>query len=232
MLKVPGYIERSGVRGAPVTYEWSAGLDMVIAEKPPANLKKAVDALSVNATYALAVGVAEWLRWRLDGVSARKETARYIEALWAADVDDTYLTGEPEPSGDEDEAANGALCGAEALVSTATNYARANHPNRGKSTAGLAAFVRHTLPDPKPFDAWLKETLTRFAQTYPYNRKNPGPIVPRAFLDPAVPIELSQVARLLDEQLQSISPKGNPYLASVKELEDRGFDGTPYRYRE
>ena len=233
MLKLLRYIENSGVVSEPISYKWEPMLHMELAEKPPRNVKNAVEDVACNATFTFALGVAEWLWWRLSRLTTRVDARLYIEALWAASVDRRYLKKKrPEQAGDRSDPANGALCGAEVLLSVATTDARMNHPDRGKSFAKLTTVVRYTMPDTKPFDAWLKTTLDRFAKAFPYDAAKPGgPIVPRVFLDPDVPIDMKAISKLLDEQLQAIDYKNNPFLATPDELKAAGFEGTPYRYK-
>jgi hypothetical protein len=234
MLEMPSYIQDSGIVGAPIAYKWKPFLYQALADKSPRNLQKAVDEISCNGTIALAIGIVEILWWRLKGLGNRRETIQYVEALWAWSIDRRYLKKDvPEQERvDRGHRVDGVLAGAEVKLFTATTNATVDDPARGKSFAGLAAIVRYTMPNPKFFDSWLKQTVERFVPAFPYDPDKPeGMVVPRRFLDPTVAITKKAVPGLLDEQLQSIDYKDNSFLRSPAELQAAGFEGTPYRYK-
>jgi hypothetical protein len=234
MLEMPSYIRDSGIVGAPITYKWKPYLHIALADKAPRNLMKAVEELSCNATKCVAIGVAEMMWWRLKGLGDRRETILYIEALWAWAVDVRYLKKDaPDQEGiDRSNPSDGALGGTEVKLFSATMDASLDDPERGKSFAGLVAVVRHTMPDSKFFESWLKQTLQRFTKAFPYDSDDPyGLVVPRRFLDPGVPINKKAIPDLLDEQLRSIDHDDNPFLRTPTELKAAGFEGTPYRYK-
>lgn len=233
MLQVPSYIDRSGIVGLPIQYKWKSHLHMTLADKAPKNIQTVIQSISCNATFSLSLGIGEWLIWRLHGISNRVvATNCYVEALWASSVDDRYLKVQipPQPK-DQSDPATGPLYGIEAKLFRAATNASLNHPERAKATAGVVSIVRYTLPDTTAFDDWLKTTLARFGHAFSYDNDIPkGVIVPRKWLDPGVPLDVTAIPELLDRQLHDMDYEQNPFLASPTELKAAGFQGEPYRY--
>src|SRR5580704_1742197 len=91
MLKVPVFIQRSGAVGAKIGYKWRACLEVHLVEKTPRNLQSLFQSVSCRATFALDLGIGEWLAWRLHGVASEPRTLFYLEALWASSIDERYL---------------------------------------------------------------------------------------------------------------------------------------------
>jgi len=232
MLKAPSYIAESGVCGSPLKYSWKPDQDVRIRDTYSKNIEQIVLKTALRPSLAIGIAVGEWMIWRLEGVSPYKRAGKYVEALWARTVDELYLKVDHlEPEKDVGDPAVGPLLALEHtlyLMLVNTTY---DEPDRGKSVAQLAALVRYTLTDTSQFDSWLKRILQLLNKTFALDSENPGgPILPRAFLDPNHAIDLEKAPRLLDEQLQSIDPKGNPFLASPQQMRDAGFEGTPYRF--
>jgi hypothetical protein len=199
----------------------------------PKRIGKVVQGMSLRASLSLGIGIGEWLLWRLNGLSPYRQSLQYVEALWARTVDYRYLKTDrldrPEDNGDP---AVGPLLGLEHGLYIMMMDSTLDHPDRGQSVAQLVPLVRYTLTDASPFDKWLQVTLRRFSDNFAFDPQNRGgSFVPRAFLDPEIPIDTTQISHLLDEQLRSIDYRGNPFLATPEEMLAAGFKGTPYRYQ-
>ena len=232
MLTSPKYIEDAGIKGSPVTYSWKPYQGIAIASTYPKNFEKLVRGLTLRATLVLGVGIGEWLRWRLDGLTSYQRCSQYVEALWTRTVSRLYLKNDhlerPEDKGDP---AIGALLALEQGLYNMLVKVSYDEPDRAQSVAELVPLVRYTMKDTSKFDDWLKTVLKRFIDNFKIDDDNRGgDLVPRAFLDPAVPIDPDAVPKLLDEQLCQIKWKGNPFLATPNEMLAQGFDGKPYRY--
>jgi hypothetical protein len=233
MLSIPKHIEKSAIIGVPISYKWKASYQVVLIDKVPRNLVKAIHGLSCTATFSLVLGIGEWLLWRLQGMTDYQQVYHYVEALWAATIDEKYLKERelPTPKDRKEDPAYGALYGLEEELFTVTTNALLNHPERAKTAAGLVTFVRYTLPNTDAFDAWLQESLKRFADKFPYDIDNPeGVIVPRRFMELDVDLSEDSIPNMLEEQLRSIQYEQNPFLMSPNELKASGFEGEPYRF--
>jgi hypothetical protein len=226
------YIEEAAISGADVTYRWKVHQGTELIESFSKNIASTVMELSLRANFALAIGVAEWIVWRLDSPSRYPQLTLYVNSLWARTVDKAYLKVNclDTPPRDGNPAIEPMIATEDALY-TAFRKSTQNHPERGAAVAGLVSLVRYTLPDAGKLDDWLRQTLGRFAEHFRFDPVNrPGTIVPRAFLDPATPVDPAAIPTLLDEQLRQIEWQGNPFLASPGEMRAAGFAGTPYRY--
>ena len=69
MLSIPAYIQASGTVKSQIEYQWKPYKGTELIEKFSQNLADAVSKTSLRANFSLAVGVAEWLVWRLDSRS-------------------------------------------------------------------------------------------------------------------------------------------------------------------
>jgi hypothetical protein len=233
MQSMPKYIKNAGIIAKPIEYKWEPDLDMKLYMRVSRNLMTLMDGLSCEATFTAGIGIGEWLLWRLEGLSTYAQVYLYCDALWARTVNKRYLKVICMDVPDDDgEPISGPLYALENKLFAVATDAVSNDPERPKSIAELVMLVRYTLPNPEPFDAWLKTTISRLSKVFPYNKDNPHTaIVPRKFLDPEVPIDLHAVPIYLDEQLQQIEYTNNPFLASPEELKAAGFEGEPYRYK-
>jgi hypothetical protein len=232
MLQPPPYITASGVCTSPVGYSWRPDQDVSIIEAYPKNIEHLVGDISLRASLTLGIGVAEWMMWRLDGRSAYNRVNLYINALWARTVDKLYLkVSHLEKAKDTGDPILGPLLALELALYGVLVKTTLDHPERGRSVAEMVSLVRYTLTDQTEFDHWLGLTLGRFLEHYRLNPKNRGgALVPRAFLDPNVAVDPSQVALFLDDQLRNVERVDNPFLATADEMMAAGFKGTPYRY--
>jgi hypothetical protein len=231
-MTIPRYVLDSGVSKQPIAFAWSPYKGVTLVERFPERIAEIVRRLSLRANFSLAIGIGEWLAWRLDAHSNYPQLAQYIEALWARSVDKAYLRinslDTPSDTGDR---VQGALTAMEDALYTAFRKATQNHPERGAATAGLVSLVRYTLIEAKQFDEWLKATLSRFQEQFSLDPNNRvGSLVPRAFLDPSVKIENAAAAEYLDAQLREIDPVGNPFLNSPEQARAAGLSGEPYRF--
>jgi len=232
MLARPKYIEDAGILGSPVSYSWKPYQGIAIAATYPKNVEKIVRGLTLRATLVLGVGIGEWLRWRLDGLTSYHQCPRYVDALWARTVNGLYLKNDhlerPEDKGDP---AMGAMLALEQGLYNLLVKVSYDEPERAQSVAELIPLVRYTMKDTLAFDNWLKVLLKRFSDNFKIDEDNRGgSLVPRGFLDPTVPLNPESVPKRLDEQMRQIEWKGNPFLASPKEMLAEGFEGKPYRY--
>lgn len=232
MLEIPSYIAAAAIAGAPLDYQWKPDQDIEIVSSYSQNIEKLVSALALRATLSLALGIGEWMTWRLDGLSTYRQCGLYLEAIWARTVDKAYLKNSkgaiPKDTGDPTV---GPLLALELAIQGVFVRTTRDGPERGKGVAELVSLVRYTLPGKSEFDNWLRDIIKKLEDSYQISSNGrAGPIVPRAFLDPAKPVDPAAIPTLLDEQLKQIEWQGNPFLASPDEMRSAGFAGTPYRY--
>lgn len=233
MLSIPKHIKESGIIAAPIGYKWKASHQVVLMDKVPRNMERAIHGLSCKATFSMVLGVGEWLLWRLHGLTDYEQVYHYVEALWAATIDENYLKEEelPTPKDKIVNPAYGALYGLEEELFNVTTDASLNDPERAKSAAGFVSFVRYTLPETEAFDSWLQESIRRMADKFPYDKDHPdGVIIPRSFMNLSVALNEDSIPQLLDQQLKLIAPEQNPFLFNPEELKASGFEGEPYRF--
>jgi hypothetical protein len=231
MFDIPPYIANARVVDRPIEYDWKPYLGMELIQSYSTTIESLANRIAIRATLTLGLGIAEWMLWRIDAKSHHPQVFFYWDALWTATIAGGYLeSDEPVRTKDTGDKVEGPLRALEQLLADLLTKATLDLPERGKSVAQLVTLVRYTLPHPGDFDSWLKAVLDRFTKSYPYDPDDPGPKVPRAFLNPAVTPDEVKVPVLLDEELQTIDWRGNPFLATPEKMVEAGFEGTPYRY--
>lgn len=230
MLTVPDHIRDAGVVGAPVNYQWQ-GTDAYNRERPA--LLAAFQSVSIRGTLALATGIAEWVAWRLDGLSDYRAPLDFIEAVWAGNVAPQYVIEwdwerEPPLEGPVERPLHH-VC--ELLVSALDYSNPADATSASQWSIYLTFLARHVLPDVEPFDAWFVGVLARLQATNSRDRGDPmGEPVPRSALELDRPFDRSRAPELLDAFLAGLDSARNPYLRSAQKMIAKGFQGVPYRY--
>ena len=226
-LTISDYIDQTGNVGAPVTHVWEGdGLNYFARESPP--LQGQFVLITFRGVAAIALGTAEWIAWRFEGVSPSVDLLDYIEACWAGLIDSLYRK---EWNWPKDAKIEGPVDRPLAqtcytlneimrLISVSSNGA-------ASKSIYLIYLARHVLPRKPPFERWLKTTLTRMGELYDRDTIGPlGPPVPRQALDPA--FAPKQAPELLRAFLAGLKPGVNPYLRTPDEMTALGFKGKPY----
>lgn len=243
--EAPSYIQDAGVIRAPINYKWNNDLALKFSAARDQNLRlsDALGSLSVKATIATGIAIAEWIIWRFEGYADLSDALRRIDAAWASVIDPAYTKDLDFELTDEDDFHDREIVkgpteiALDLLGNLSTRYMGASTYVRGP-VVRLAMLARHLMPDKKAFDHWLSETLRHAAGAFPanpafdedagtYDASHEKP-VPREFFDPSFAYSEAAANRILQDFLRTLDPATNPYLRSPEEMKAKGFKGTPY----
>lgn len=192
MPTIPPYIEKANVRGTKISYTWSKAKKEYDNPVPTMASFRLINNLSFNAALALALGIAEWIAWRLDGLSDDKSLFEFIEKGW-----ETELKQEPRPKleGYADRFDNkpeiGPLYHAQSTLSRILKNYEIKSTGIYQDVIYLKWLAEAVLPSKSAFDAWYKTTVERFNKKFQRAKYDKsanydfyGKPVPREALDP------------------------------------------------
>jgi len=241
MLSQPTWINFGGADRGQLRYLWDdARVDDDFTEDASAVLSAALK-MSARARMVLAVGLYEWIVWRLDGLHTREEPRQVLEAAWCAIVDPRYLAY-------FDLARTEWVGPVEGPLWCAMAYLRHGLP-RGYDLEGdlydamelLYLLAMHVAPKPGSVQGWLAPILDRLVQNYPVQPEDDyedlfghrigehlGPLIGRDALDPRLALDPERDRQFLMEVLAAARDTENPFLATAEDLEEDGFEGDPY----
>lgn len=228
-LKIPKYIELTGIVDTPITHDWDNANPLKAYYCEDSRLEHRIAGTSDRGVIALSAGFAEWVAWRMQKHVADPVLFQLIEAIWASIVDWRYI----RPFGLlKREEWNGPLGGP---IWAAANLLRkvkkliSGNEFAWPEAVCLSYLVLHVIPDPKPFKDWRRFAIRRLVATYPQNKDDLlGEPVPREITDPDFEYKPEMAKDLLGSFLEKIDPSENPYLSAPKEMLEAGFKGTPY----
>lgn len=230
-LPIPKYIKAANIQNNILRYTWDDWkLEDIYADLSDEELYDRVEELPYRAALALTIGCAEWVIHRLDGVSNDRIPHLYVEAAWAAVIDDKYLS-EWQPTFEEWMGPiRGPLSVALLIICEAVGTL-VHETEQAVPVLYIGNLAEHVLPDAEPFLAWREQVLERLLQLYPWNSdESLGEVVPREALDPVFPFKLELTESLIRDFLAGLDYQANPFLVSPEEMQESGFEGTPYRF--
>src|SRR5450432_2857561 len=90
MLTMPRYINALDIRGKIIEAEISQPKINVLIDADLPVVELATFRATERAKIGYAAAVAEWIAWRLEGVSDVTDLLHFAEAMWVANVDYRY----------------------------------------------------------------------------------------------------------------------------------------------
>jgi hypothetical protein len=225
-LKIPTYIQKSGIVSVPISYKWNSniGLHYYAAKDMNIRLYESIDASNFKAKMSIAVAVTEWIVWRFYGQVNLEDALFRVEAAWASSIDSNYINDLSLKMTKDDniDSIGGALELALCLLGEIdSRYANGNIFLAGR-IVNQTMLARHLMPNKKVFNDWLSLIFQRTAKLFPrgakydrrigtYDASHEKP-VPRDFFDPAFKYTETAAQEAVRAFLQSLDPKQNPYL--------------------
>ncbi len=233
------YIDKAGIRTPQLRFVWDEWNVKSTYQPARAEEVARLQTLSKRANCALTIAVGEWILARFEGMDADPDPAMFLEAAWAANVDNRYAHEIEIVDNEWRGPVRGPISMALTFVIDAL-FAEEAGPNSSMNPAWAACFARHVLPRSDAFDTWLEVCLERLEAFYPAPPEdnadwfepelNYGPPPPVEVFNPDVPFDTTQADGLIDRYLRSLAPTTNEFLATPSEMADLGFEGVPYRY--
>lgn len=234
-----GYIDRAHINQPQLRFFWDEWNVRPTYEAVRPEEVERLARLSWRANCALTIGIAEWILARFEGMDADPDPAHFLEAAWAANVDERYAYEIDIVDAEWRGPVRGPISMALTFVQDAL-FAEEAGPNSAMNPAWAARFARHVLPDTAAFDAWFSFCLARLEPLYPAVDENAqdwfepahdgGALVPAEALDPDHVFDPARTDALIDRFLRSLDPARNEFLATSQEMADLDFEGVPYRH--
>ena len=155
---------------------------------------------------------------------------QYLEAAWAAVINDRYLDPWEPPDEDWLGPIRGPLSIAMLIIKEAVMTAIFEF-SPGIAPSYISNLVGYVLKDRTPFLRWRELVLNRLKKFYPLNLEETlGEVVPREALDPDFNFSPEFTEKLINKFLGSLDYKTNPFLNSPEEMISLKFEGTPYKF--
>ena len=231
------YIDQADINQAQLRFVWDEWNVRATYEAVRHDEVGRLSRLCRRANCALTIGIAEWILARFEGMDADPDPALFLEAAWAANIDERYAYEIDIVDTDWRGPVRGPISMALTFVLDAL-FAEEAGQNSAMNPAWAARFARHVLPDTTAFDAWLSFCLARLGPLYPAVNeqdwfaptRDADALVPAEALDPDHVFDPARTDALIDCFLRGLDPARNEFLATPRELADLGFEGVPYRH--
>lgn len=230
-LHVPSYIANAKVADNVLRYAWDDwNLKPYYGDLSDEDLYDEFSGLSYRAAVALTIACAEWVVHRYAFVSDDPVPLQYIEAAWAAVVDENYLSPWQPPDEDWMGPIRGPLSVALLIIREAIGTA-VHEDEQAIPIIYIGNLAEHVLPDASAFLEWRDNILDRLLLLYPLDDEETlGEVVPREAMDPDYPFAVEQTEGLVEQFLTQIDYRTNPLLASPHAMIEAGSETTPYRF--
>ena len=247
MLLIPNDIKKANCAGAPVTFKWDEELSSKFAFDEELNVRmaKTFNKTNYRTNITLVVCIFEWFVRRFEGVLDLTDVYLRLEAAWASAINPYYLNETefeeytysdslPPPSDDV------LTVGISRIWKPLRLYMGAGIGLAGECV-NLALLTHHVMSNPTAFDNWFEVALRKGAATFPREVENYDfeadfydftveNIVPREFFfDPNFEYSDEATMSVLQQFLDSLDPKNNPYLRTADEMKANGYTRTPYK---
>jgi hypothetical protein len=237
MLTMPSYIERLGLRGTKPQFK-ARPIDITQlfdAEVPMVETRTRKTTERVKLAFGAAA--AEWVVWRLDGITDVIDILQFIEAIWAAIIDYRYAREIPHKKPADEDPLRYILFVTWRDVNALFLRCQEGDGNPDDCVQ-LSLLARHVLP--KKHHGALKDWLTvilqeRVKTLWPMDPDIEDPVirqgspVPREVFNPDFDFDPGRSTDLLQAFLEGLDYTANPYLRSPEEMKQLGFPGTPYK---
>lgn len=182
---IPSYLEKAKVHGAKISYTWSKVRKTYNNPVPTNASIRPVGRLSYNAAAALALGIGEWIAWRLDGLSDDKSLFEYLEKGWQ-----TVLKKQPYPKLEgyydrfDNKPSVAPLYYAQHHLEEALQSYEIQSNGIYLSIVYLKWLAGAVSPSKSAFNSWYTKTVERFTKKFPRKDSDVyGVPVPREELD-------------------------------------------------
>ena len=241
MLIHPPWVVFGGTEHRQIRFFWDDARVDADFTNDATDLLDAVAMMSTRAQIVVLVGLYEWIVWRFDGLHRRGEPAQILEAAWCATVDPRYLAFFELSREEWIGPIEGPLWTAFTYLQHGLTQPQAFPADLSDALEFLYQLAMHVVPAAQLFEQWLGHILQRFTRQYPPQPEDPfddlfehrvgehlGTLIGRDALDPTVTVDPARDRDFLIQLFAQARAGKNPFLATTEDLEDLGFEGSPY----
>ena len=233
LLKKPAHIAQAAISTPELHYEWDeADLGKIFNKEGNDAFFDRINTISYRANTALAVAIAEWIVWRYETLSDDEIPYQFLEAGWAAVVDNRY-NSLVEPNHDNEW--QGPIRGPMSLAFMLIKEAIAVEERELELVPilNMTELAEHILPDCTAYLAWRDSVLDRLEKLYPLDSEETrGDVVPREVFDLSIGFDPDMCEILINQFLRKLDPSDNPILNTPEEMLNLRFDGEPFVFNE
>lgn len=248
MLKIPNLLNSPDFTEANLSYKWDENLPHYLyREAKDDRLNDLFIQMNHKSSLGLAAAMGEWIFWRLHKFIDLKGAISTIEPLWAGLIDKRYIVDWGYDCNFESDNLRGPKWVALIALEDTRSYYLSGNYFINTTMDKLALLARHITPDPNMFDTWLIDCIKRCIALFPttydrrgvsgsekhyYDSSNEPPIPREFYFSPEFEYDKSNIPKLLNDYLSSLSWQENDFLSPPDDMKNRGFIGTPYQYKE
>ncbi|MGD8539157.1 MAG: hypothetical protein PVI66_10605 [Candidatus Aminicenantes bacterium] len=228
-LTIPHYIEAASIQDPSILYFWDDWKQVV--EPMDKDFLAQLKGVTQRANIGFTNGAAEWIVHRFAKLCDNPLPLQYLEAAWAMMVDVRYCGAVWDDCTDSG-AWTGPVLRPLVLSMIRVEYsfeAILEYGNPEISGAWITNLAKYVITDPEPYLRWQDHVMEKLKILYPLTLKDQlGEMVPREVLDPDFDFKVEQTEFLINQFLDSLDHKSNPFLNSPEVMVEQGFEGTPY----
>ena len=230
-LSIPRYIKEADIQNNILSYEWDDwNLEAAYSDIEGEDYFDRFEALSYRANIALTIASAEWVIYRYGVVSQDLVPYQYIEAAWAAVINNRYLSTWEPPDEDWMGPIRGPLSVAMLIIKEAVGSAE-HEFSKGVPTSYISCLAKRVVPNVDAFLRWRNCVVERLEQYYLLDDEETwGEVVPREIFNLDSDFDVSASEQLIQRFLVGLDYHTNPFLQSPDEMIALKFEGTPYQF--
>lgn len=234
----PSIIVQSKSIGHPIDFKWNKKKIEQFLDPLEGNdeLENALMEINHKASVGLTAALLEWIHWRFTGYTKTStDVQKRIEALWCS-IENKENTKPLVFDADFDVSAtghvNGPLWIALMNVRMIDVMYRKGSYNIQSELIGLVLLARHITPRKRSFDKWFSRIILELKNQYPceysnanfiededaiYDSSNEAVICREFFFDPEFHGSNKTSEKLLNDLIENLDPKTNPFLCFKRE---------------
>jgi hypothetical protein len=230
-LSSPSHIASASLCQPEIRYVWRDWEENGVYDTPEDDtLLDRLEGLSFRANLALTIACAEWVIYRYECVADIQMHLQFIEAAWAAVVDDRYLRPW-EPLDDECSGPVKGPLAASLMIIQEAVHAMATEAGNGLTAIYISNLASHVLPQIEAFMTWREQVLSGLESLAPLDPEETlGDVVPREYFAAPQRFKSEMAESFVRKFLQGLDVNSNPSLHTPEELEELHFEAVPYDF--
>jgi len=196
---------------------------------------------SPRARLVCAIGISEWIVWRMRPLEPDPFPLQLLEAAWCASIDHRYMRYNELLIEAWSGPVSQPLWYVQAWLTPLARADEADWDEWVPTLEMLTTLAMHVLPDPPAFEAWLRTIMERLVLYHPVVEDDPftdlfgededarrGTLISAEVLDPNAQYDPSNARAAMARFLQSVDRTNNELLSTPEFMLQEGFTGIPY----